>query len=85
MSYSDLLKSCDIGLSTVLLNKKIVDNNLFPSLKTKEDYVAWLKLTKKNINAYNLQENLVIWRSVKGSLSSGLFQKLSMVLKFITI
>ena len=30
-----------------------------------------------NINAYNLQENLVIWRSVKGSLSSGLFQKLS--------
>ena len=77
LSYSDLLKSCDIGLSTVLLNKKIVDNNLFPSLKTKEDYVAWLKLTKKNINAYNLQENLVIWRSVKGSLSSGLFQKLS--------
>ena len=47
LSYSDLLKSCDIGLSTVLLNKKIVDNNLFPSLKTKEDYVAWLKLTKK--------------------------------------
>tara|TARA_B100001057_G_C22848875_1_gene950150 strand:- start:2288 stop:3028 length:741 start_codon:yes stop_codon:yes gene_type:complete len=76
ISYKDLLKSCDIGLSTVQLNKKIVDKDLFPNLKTKEDYVAWLKLTKKKINAFNLPENLVIWQSVKGSLSSNFLQKI---------
>ena len=76
ISYNDLLKSCDIGLSTVQLNKKIVDKDLFPNLKTKEDYVAWLKLTKKKINAFNLPENLVIWQSVKGSLSSNFLQKI---------
>ena len=75
--YNDLIKSCDIGLSTVLLNKNIIDVDLFPPLKTKEDYVAWLKLTKKNINAYNFPKKLVIWNKVKGSLSSNFFQKVS--------
>ena len=47
-NQSDLIKSCDIGLSTVCIKKKILVDNLFPSLKTQEDYVAWLKITKKN-------------------------------------
>ena len=50
---------------------------LFPPLKTKEDYVAWLKITKKNINAYNFPQNLVIWNKTKNSLSSNFYQKLS--------
>ena len=29
-NYNDLLKSCDIGLSTVMLDKKIIKENLFP-------------------------------------------------------
>ena len=53
LSYSDLLSSNEIGLSTVQINKKILLPELFPPLKTKEDYVAWLKITKNNINAYN--------------------------------
>ena len=47
LNYSDLLGSNEIGLSTVQLKKKIILEELFPPLKTKEDYVAWLKLTKK--------------------------------------
>ena len=44
----ELLKSCDIGLSTVILEKEILsDECLFPSLKTKEDFVLWLKILKK--------------------------------------
>ncbi len=73
--YNDLLKSCDIGLSTVMLNKKIITENLFPNLITKEDYVAWLTITKNNIKAYNVDKSLVIWRQVKKSLSSNFLQK----------
>ena len=76
LDYNDLLKSNDIGLSSVQVNKNIISDNLFPSLKTKEDFVAWLKITKKSINAYNLPENLVVWNKVYNSLSSSFFQKI---------
>ena len=76
IGYKDLLKSCDIGLSTVSIKKKILIDNLFPPLKTQEDYVAWLKITKKNSYAYNLPESLVIWNKSKNSLSSNFFQKI---------
>ena len=75
LNYSDLLGSNEIGLSTVQL-KKIILEELFPPLKTKEDYVAWLKLTKKNINAYNFPHNLVIWNKTKNSLSSKFLSKI---------
>ena len=77
LNCNDLLESCDIGLSTVILRKNIIEENLFPNLKTKEDYVAWLKITKKNINAYNVGETLVTWNEVNNSLSSNFIQKLS--------
>ena len=40
LNYMDLLKSNEIGLSTVQLSKKIILDDLFPPLKTKEDYVC---------------------------------------------
>jgi teichuronic acid biosynthesis glycosyltransferase TuaG len=76
LNYKNLLFSCDIGLSTVMLNKDIVDANLFPNLKTQEDFAAWLKITKKKILAYNLEENLVTWNYTNNSLSSNFFQKI---------
>ena len=76
LDYNDLIKSNDIGLSTVQINKNIIPDDLFPSLKTKEDFAAWLKITKKKINAYNFSENLVIWNKVHNSLSSNFFQKI---------
>jgi len=77
LNYNDLLKSCDIGLSTVILKKKIIKNELFPNIRTQEDYVAWLRITKMNIEAYNLEKSLVIWNEVTKSLSSNIFQKIS--------
>jgi hypothetical protein len=59
-----------------MLNKDIVDANLFPNLKTQEDFAAWLKITKKKILAYNLEENLVTWNYTNNSLSSNFFQKI---------
>ncbi len=76
LNYNDLLKSCDIGLSTVILKKNVINNISFPNLKTKEDYVFWLDLTKKNIIAHNQGDVLVSWNKVKNSLSSSVIQKI---------
>lgn len=76
IEFNDLLKSCDIGLSTVMIKKTILKNQLFAKLKTKEDYVLWLKLTKKGYKFYALNETLTYWRFLPDSLSSSVFQKL---------
>ena len=76
LDYSILLKSCDIGLSTVIISSDLIKENLFPKLITKEDYVVWLKIPKKKINAYCLNETLVIWNKTHNSLSSNILQKI---------
>jgi teichuronic acid biosynthesis glycosyltransferase TuaG len=76
LEYKDLLKSCDIGLSTVMIKKEILRNNLFAKLKTKEDYVLWLKLAKKKYMFYPIKKPLTSWRALKESLSSSTIQKI---------
>ena len=77
ISFESLLKSCDIGLSTVIIEKKLFKNNLkFPNLKTKEDFVLWLKILKKNYAIIALNLYLTKWKKTKNSLSSSIFQKL---------
>ena len=74
----DLLKSCDIGLSTVILHKKIFSDKLkFPSLKTKEDFVLWLKVLDHDIKISSIDKPLTSWRKLDVSLSSSIIQKLS--------
>ncbi len=75
LKFNDLIYSCDIGLSTVMIKKKLLTKNSFPNLKTKEDYVLWLKLSKKGYMFHSLKENLVSWRKTSQSLSSSLSQK----------
>ena len=78
LNYYNLLNSCDIGLSTVVLNKKVLGKRLrFPNLKTKEDYVLWLNIAKKRISFYGLNKELTVWRKLDNSLSSNSFQKLT--------
>jgi teichuronic acid biosynthesis glycosyltransferase TuaG len=77
--FNDLIKSCDIGLSTVILKKELF-NNLdykFAHLKTKEDYVLWLKMVQDGKMFRGLNEYLSSWRKSKNSLSSSIFQKLT--------
>ena len=78
LSFSQLQKSCDIGLSTVILKKDLFDNQnfRFGKIKTKEDYILWLSLAKKNIKLFGIKDCLASWRKSKDSLSSSTFQKL---------
>ena len=74
--YESLIKSCDIGLSTVMFHRSIKKHILFPNLKTKEDYVVWLNLAKKNISLFGIVKTLVSWRRSNNSLSSSVYQRL---------
>ena len=74
--YKDLLKSCDIGLSTVIVKRLLLFNSNFTNLKTKEDYLLWLTLSKKNIRLDHFKKVLSAWRLSPNSLSSDVLQKL---------
>ena len=76
LEFNQLIKSCDIGLSSVILKKTIIKNFEFPSLKTKEDYVFWLMLSKSGIKIYSLNKILMKWRKLDNSLSNNIIQKL---------
>lgn len=76
-NFKQLLKSCDIGLSSVLLKKNILNKNcLFPDLKTKEDFVLWLNILKRKIQIGSVDKYLMDWRKLNNSLSSSVIQKL---------
>ena len=76
-TLNDLLGSCDIGLSSVIVKKEVlIGECLFANLKTKEDFILWLKILKKNIKIGGLQKNLMCWRKLDNSLSSSVIQKI---------
>ena len=76
IKFKDLLLDCNIGLSTVMLEKNLIDSDCqFPNLKTKEDFVLWLKIAKK-IDLYGIDVPFTKWRKLNNSLSSSSFQKL---------
>ena len=77
LSFNDLVKSCDIGLSTVVLKRELINDDCkFAPLSTKEDYVLWLNIAKKNVKLYGINDNLAKWRKLDNSLSSSTFQKI---------
>lgn len=74
-TYQNLLNSCDIGLSSLMIEKDLFLKNKFTSNKTKEDYASWLKIAKK-MDIYGLNKPLLLWRKTRNSLSSNTTQKI---------
>lgn len=77
-NFIDILNSCDIGLSTVIIEKNFFKKNnlVFPKIKTKEDYVLWLRVLQKIPFIIGLNKNLTNYRKRKNSLSSNIFLNL---------
>ncbi len=75
LTYSKLINSCDIGTSTVMIDRSIIHLCKFPKLKTKEDFVVWLRFAKKNISILSIDKFLTYWRSTNESLSSSISQR----------
>ena len=75
LNYENLLRSCDIGLSTVVVERAVISKFKFPDMRTKEDFVIWLKIAKKKIKLKAINKNLCSWRKSSNSLSSSFTQK----------
>lgn len=76
MTYRDFLRSCDIGLTTVVIKKSIFNNFKFNTIKTKEDYLLWLQLSKSKYKFIGIKKILSYWRISKDSLSNNALQKI---------
>ena len=76
--FKNILNSGDIGLSTVIIEKKFLKkNNLkFPKISTKEDYILWLRILKKIPYIRGVDKNLTNYRKRKNSLSSNILVSL---------
>ena len=73
--FLNLSKSNFIGLSTVMIHRKLYKKLMFPKLKTQEDLALWLKISKKGYKLKHIKKSLSFWRKVDGSLSSNIFRK----------
>ena len=76
IKFKNLLFSCDIALSSVTIRSNLLKSEKFSNIKTKEDYLLWLKLSQKNIKMMGIRENLIFWRKTNNSLSSSIVQKI---------
>ncbi|HEX6593678.1 MAG TPA: glycosyltransferase family 2 protein [Bacillota bacterium] len=70
VGYEDLMKHCVIGCLTVMLDRDKIGHLKMMDLRTRQDYVYWLTITKKGFRAYGLPEPLAKYRLVEGSISS---------------
>ena len=59
-----------------MIKKDLIKKNKFSRIKTKEDYILWLKLSKQNIKMMGINQSLVSWRKLDNSLSSSIFQRI---------
>ena len=70
LRYQDLMKSCDIALSSVIMKRSLLGKSLkFGQTKTKEDYLLWLKISKIT-KIYGINKSLLFWRKTENSLSA---------------
>tara|TARA_Y100001958_G_C21222029_1_gene547379 strand:+ start:927 stop:1685 length:759 start_codon:yes stop_codon:yes gene_type:complete len=76
ISYNQISKKCDIGLSTVIIKSKIMKKFRFPDLKTQEDLGLWLHILRAGYSFFPIKESYSSWRKTKKSLSSNPYQKL---------
>ncbi|WP_249869266.1 glycosyltransferase family 2 protein [Oceanobacillus saliphilus] len=70
VNYDDLMKRCVIGCLTVMLDREKIGNLKMVNIRTRQDYVYWLTITKNGFLAYGLPEILAEYRLVDNSISS---------------
>ena len=74
VGYTQLMKHCVIGCLTVMVDREKIGEERMVNIRTRQDYVFWLTLTKKGFDAYGLPEVLAKYRLVENSISSNKFK-----------
>ncbi|MDW2326720.1 MULTISPECIES: glycosyltransferase family 2 protein [Vibrio] len=82
-NYNRLLKTCDIGCSTVLIDRDVFPDIIFPII-AKEDYALWLDMfSSGKIKPKRIKEKLVTYRLSSSSVSSNKFLELKRQFKVL--
>ena len=71
-----MLSECPISCSSVLIKKNILNKNIYTNLKTKEDYVLWLRIAKNKYKFGGINKLLTGYRIRDNSLSTQHLNKL---------
>jgi glycosyltransferase involved in cell wall biosynthesis len=76
VNYQQLLYSNKIGCLTAMYNQDILGKIFMPTIRKRQDYALWLKILKKEKEAYGLQEILAVYRDRDHSLSNNKIEML---------
>ncbi|MDX5474070.1 MAG: glycosyltransferase [Bacillaceae bacterium] len=74
IDYNRLLKDNVIGCLTVMLDRDIIGNVSMLNIRTRQDWVLWLVVTKRGFLAYGIQEVLAKYRERNDSISGNKFK-----------
>jgi teichuronic acid biosynthesis glycosyltransferase TuaG len=77
--YTYLLHNTIIATSSVVVDRMAVGNFEMHLRRGGQDYATWLKLLRDGIVAYGINESLVRYRVMEGSLSSNKFNSIRQV------
>lgn len=80
-TFSTLKKQNVISCSSVLLKKYHFENIKMENDRLHEDYVVWLRILRRGICAYGINEPLLTYRISKNSKSGNKFKTLKMTYK----
>lgn len=70
VSYKFLLRNTVIATSTVIVDRDVVKNVVFPNRRSAEDYSLWLSMLKKYGDAYGINEAFTRYRKTLNSISA---------------
>lgn len=70
LDYKKLLKNTAIACSTVMIDKRIFGDFRMPEVRKGQDTATWLMLLREGQTAHLVDEVLLSYRIVKGSISS---------------
>ncbi|MCL4127089.1 UNVERIFIED_CONTAM: hypothetical protein GTU68_017512 [Idotea baltica] len=76
VDYSNILKKCDIGCLTVMLDRLKIGSIQFPDMP-KEDYALWVMVMKNSIISSSYPGCYAWYRKQKKSISSSKFKEIS--------
>lgn len=75
--YNRLLLDCPVGNSSVMYNVEKMGKFEVPDIKKRNDDALWLKMLKKEKYIYGFNNNLMMYRIRKNSISSNKFKLIS--------
>lgn len=73
-NYTQVLKTCPIGNSTVMYDANLLGKFSVPDIKRNNDFALWLKMLKTTESIYGLNEVLTYYRLSNNSISRNKFK-----------